>query len=317
MQLDLEIRNGRPERPGVVLVHGLGMNRRFWGTPAQCHALGGLASLGVFLAGPPAGEAPGRLSTGVAAPCRGLADLLAEQGLGVASWSQRSPVGPACEPLAELAAVIAELKARWPGRPLYLIGHSRGGLLARAHLLAHDDERLAGLVTLGTPHAGSRMAAISGFLRPGGRLLAKLLPKEARRPTAAALARMTAFLESPAIGEMEPGCSFIRDTCRPLPARLRKLSLGGTDPALFRLYLRPTPLSPWKALTFPDFLLKAVPAGRRPAEITPGQGDGLVSAASAILAGGSHLDLDCNHVGLAFDPRAQQTVLDFLLLRSG
>jgi pimeloyl-ACP methyl ester carboxylesterase len=313
MQLDLEIRNGRSDLPAVLLVHGLGMNRHFWEAPARCHALGGLASLEVFLAGPPARETPGKLSTGVVAPCRGLAAFLSAQGIGVAAWSQRSPVGPAGEALAELAGVITELKNRWPGRPLYLVGHSRGGLIARAHLLAHQDDCIGGLITLGTPHAGSSMALLSASLRPAGQLLAKLLPRESRRPAAAALARLAAFLESPAIGELEPGCDFIRATCRPLPKRLRKLSFGGTDPALFRLYLRAASLAPWAILPFPEFLLKAVPARRLPAELTPGRGDGLVSAESAVLAASSHFDLGRNHVGLAFAPQAQQLILDFLL----
>lgn len=313
MQLDLEIQDGRPDRPGVLLVHGLGMNRHFWGEPGRCPALGGLASLDFFLAGPPPEDTPGRVSTGTARPCRGLADHLLAAGLGVASWSQRSPVGPASEALAELAAVVATLEARWPGRPLYLVGHSRGGLLAGAHLLAHDEARIVGLVTIGTPHAGSRLAPFAGRLRLGGRLLARLLPAERRGPAAAALARLAAFLDSPAIGELDPGGAFIRATSQPLPARLRTLSLGGTDPALVRLYLRPTSKAPWKSLAFPELFFKAIPASRRAAEVTPGLGDGLVSAASSVLQGSRHFDLACNHVGLAFDPRAQGAILDLLL----
>jgi pimeloyl-ACP methyl ester carboxylesterase len=313
MQLDLEIRDGRPDLPAVILVHGLGMNRHFWGAPAGCQALGGLASLTIFLAGPPAGDTPERFSTGKIRTCRGLADLLAKQGIGVASWSQRFPMGAAGESLAELVAVGEELKKRWSGRPLYLVGHSRGGLLARAYLLEHGDDRIAGLATLGTPHAGSRMASFSTLLRPAGHRLAKLLPRGTRSSAAAALSRLAVFLESPAIGELEPDSEFIRTISRPLPSRLRKLSLGGTEPALFHLYLRATSDSPWKAIVFPEFLLKAVPSTRLPAELTPGLGDGLVSARSAILPGACHSDLDCNHVGLAFEPRAQQALLDFLL----
>jgi triacylglycerol esterase/lipase EstA (alpha/beta hydrolase family) len=53
-----------------------------------------------------------------------------------------------------------------------LVGHSMGGLVARAYLQRHGESRVAGLVTLGTPHQGSRLAHI-GYgenarqMRPG------------------------------------------------------------------------------------------------------------------------------------------------------
>jgi triacylglycerol lipase len=39
-----------------------------------------------------------------------------------------------------------------------LVGHSMGGLVARAYLRAHGTARVAKLITLGTPHHGSRLA---------------------------------------------------------------------------------------------------------------------------------------------------------------
>jgi triacylglycerol lipase len=61
------------------------------------------------------------------------------------------------EPLARrIAAVLAETGAE----RLLLVGHSMGGLVARAYLQRHGAARVERLVTLGTPHQGSRIAHI-------------------------------------------------------------------------------------------------------------------------------------------------------------
>lgn len=61
------------------------------------------------------------------------------------------------EPLARrIDAVLAEI-----GAPqLILVGHSMGGLVARAYFRRFGILRVAKLVTLGTPHSGSRLARL-------------------------------------------------------------------------------------------------------------------------------------------------------------
>lgn len=59
------------------------------------------------------------------------------------------------EPLARrIDAVLAETGAE----RVMLVGHSMGGLVARAYLRRFGAGRVARLVTLGTPHAGSRLS---------------------------------------------------------------------------------------------------------------------------------------------------------------
>ena len=41
-----------------------------------------------------------------------------------------------------------------------LVGHSMGGLVSRACMAQHGAERIAGLITIGTPHQGSALAAL-------------------------------------------------------------------------------------------------------------------------------------------------------------
>ncbi|MGP1609551.1 MAG: esterase/lipase family protein, partial [Burkholderiales bacterium] len=59
-----------------------------------------------------------------------------------------------------LARRIDEVLAETGAVQLILIGHSMGGLAARAYLRCHGVRRVARLVTLGTPHAGSELARI-------------------------------------------------------------------------------------------------------------------------------------------------------------
>jgi triacylglycerol lipase len=61
------------------------------------------------------------------------------------------------EPLARrIDAVLAETGAA----QLILVGHSMGGLVARAYFRRFGIQRVAKLVTLGTPHSGSRLARL-------------------------------------------------------------------------------------------------------------------------------------------------------------
>lgn len=80
----------------------------------------------------------------------------------------------------ELTEHLIQVAADNPGRKIALVGHSLGGLLLR---IAACDARLAGrlacLVTLGTPHRGSTLAALAlgrlgRSLRPGSGLFERL-----------------------------------------------------------------------------------------------------------------------------------------------
>lgn len=61
---------------------------------------------------------------------------------------------------AQLGRRIEEVCAATGAPQVVLVGHSMGGLAARAYLRAHGTARVAKLVTLGTPHRGSRLALL-------------------------------------------------------------------------------------------------------------------------------------------------------------
>jgi subtilisin-like proprotein convertase family protein len=69
----------------------------------------------------------------------------------------------------EVRSAVIGIKAQHPSTnvKIVILAHSRGGVAARAFLQGNSTERNAviGLVTLGTPHAGSRMGRIYEYLR--------------------------------------------------------------------------------------------------------------------------------------------------------
>ncbi|GAB7080450.1 esterase/lipase family protein [Megalodesulfovibrio paquesii] len=91
--------------------------------------------------------------------------------------------------LDKLADAVDRLQAASPEAPVLLVGHSLGGLLVRGYLssprsLRNGRSKVAAAVTLGSPHRGSRLAAlgIGGLARSllyEGELVQELERREA------------------------------------------------------------------------------------------------------------------------------------------
>lgn len=62
---------------------------------------------------------------------------------------------------APIDNAVAELLEKSGGTQLALIGHSMGGLAIRAWMRAHGTTRVTKVITLGTPHQGTRLAGVS------------------------------------------------------------------------------------------------------------------------------------------------------------
>jgi len=89
------------------------------------------------------------------------------RGLEAAGWNVATinlePIYTSLENYVEpLAQRIDEVLAQTGATQLVLVGHSMGGLVARAYLRRYGASRVVRLVTLGTPHGGSELAKI-GF----------------------------------------------------------------------------------------------------------------------------------------------------------
>lgn len=80
---------------------------------------------------------------------------------------------------ARVAKSVDQLCATTGDEQVHIVGHSMGGILARSYLQTHGPTKVAGCITLGSPHTGSQLAvfAVSRLgraLLPGSPLLAQL-----------------------------------------------------------------------------------------------------------------------------------------------
>jgi pimeloyl-ACP methyl ester carboxylesterase len=261
MDLDLELIEGAADLPVVVLVHGFGMNKAFWQHPQDCLVMGGAADLTVFLTDEPPEDASSLLSMGrVGREVKGLGERLREAGFSVASWSQRDELGPIETANSELAFVVDRVKRKWPARPVYLVCHSRGGLVAKSYLTRYNNGAIAGLVTIASPFAGTRLAGVAKYLQPLGKVLAALLPAQNRSVVGGVLHRVNSFLNSTATLELVPDSALIKSLQHPLPAALRTLSFGGTSADLLKFFVRPAKTKSWQAVSYSELLARVIPA---------------------------------------------------------
>jgi triacylglycerol esterase/lipase EstA (alpha/beta hydrolase family) len=109
-----------------------------------------------------------------------LARYLRKRGItGLYSLSYGPPLA-SIETFAEqLARKIDAIMAATGAPRVIIIAHSMGGLVARAHLRKHGTGRIAGIVTIGSPHHGSMLAWFFpgrslAQMRPGNAWLAQL-----------------------------------------------------------------------------------------------------------------------------------------------
>jgi pimeloyl-ACP methyl ester carboxylesterase len=88
----------------------------------------------------------------------GFARALRRRGHAVFTYTPEPVFGPIDAYAGPLAERVAALSAAAGGRRVALVGHSMGGLIARAYLRRQGGDRVACLVTIGSPHHGSALA---------------------------------------------------------------------------------------------------------------------------------------------------------------
>lgn len=331
MKLDITIHKGQKDKPAIVFIHGIGMNKNIWVNPDEAKMLGGNFPIRYLLSKKPepvdysattgkpkirhsrfsAGEAENDLKTS-------FADLKS-LGYTVIAWSQKRPAGPIAIAAAELKKAV-ELSKEFSKAGIILIGHSRGGLIARKYLESRD-KSVIGLITLASPHNGSSMAKLAGYISPLASIISPLIHEKDRKKIAYVIKRVLDFIKSKALLELLPDSEFFRSLKDYDYAKIQGLSFGGTNPNLFTLYrwklkeiskrgAHKWLLEPEAFFSIPDSFEKIIPGRIYPEELKKGLGDGLVSAGSSVLPHcKEHHDFDLNHAAILFDRKVRGKIV--------
>jgi len=289
VRLDVRFFEGVKDMPLVIFIHGMGMNVNVWSNPSGARILGGKYPMRVLLSND---------ETEMITPFLDLKDL----GFNVLSWTQIRPSGPIKIAVAELQELVNEY-SKYAGNGIIFICHSRGGLIARKYLETNYDSA-RGLITLSTPHHGTSMAKWAVYLSPVAALLNQILKGISKKEMDSALQRILGFFSSSGLREMLPESGFFTELKDIKQRGIKYVSIGGTNPDLFRAI----------SLSLPELISKVVPDMIIPEEMREGYGDGLVSAASSVLPyADEHKDFHLNHASVLFD----REVRDYIIRKVG
>jgi pimeloyl-ACP methyl ester carboxylesterase len=365
------------QKPVVVLLHGLGGDRNDWMNPFQDrnwpydHERDPVElDLGVH-SKPPILKLPGIetqqfLSPRLAGNSRGADGsddrswwhALVQAGFPVLTYSQVAALMMPLNhgPVAQFKRFMETLQQDVLSDPAYrsrqvvILGHSRGGLIGRAYLgdaeVKADDAgrfpHVAGLITLSSPHQGSQMALLDdkiiAFLSTIEKVVPNL-PSNVGHEVIDTLKKKIDDYVGPHGDEIEPGSPLFRalEAQEPIRTGVRCLSVGGTSPRLFRLYLwtftfgsmipkkspqgklefrwRAKPREARAASPVPDGLpLKVL--GIDMEEILPGRGDGLTADKRCQFPPSFHAEehapFPLSHAEELWDSKLQQAIVQRL-----
>ncbi len=323
-------------KPWVILIHGMGMTEKSWTDPYAENLVGGLFPFDYVLTdldhSPDSFGLNHTLFHGLcpSTPLRLLPsrppsywEILSQSGFGPVTWSQRDPLGPLAAAVEELKAIMYRVS---PVDGIVLLGHSRGGLIARKFLQERAPawEKVKAVILLAAPNRGSRIAAFTrlsaqalllpGFNRPGssanqgrgGRVFRQIL------------GYLLAFLEKPGIQELYPDSPLMKEMHSWEEAEARCgipcYNFAGVSTTYLRLYqiLNREPLRTVQAFSLFDGLENFL-WGFWPPELQQGRGDGLISAESAVLPfARENRRVSINHAQFLIDADVRERVLDIL-----
>lgn len=360
-------------RPVVVLLHGLGGDRDDWMNPIQdrnwpydssqdpaprplparpSQPLSKL--LGLKLADFLSPQLTPNSNGVDGSDDRSWWQALVAAGFPVLTYSQVSGVllpfsqGPVAEFTEFMAALQGDMQENpaLATHPVVLVGHSRGGLIARAYLgdpqVKSDTSarfpRVAGLITLSSPHAGSRVALLDDRIIAALERVQEWVPQLsydlAGRFLDTVKARVAAF-GSPEVDEIQPGSALFRalEGQEPVAPGMRCISVGGTSPRFLRVYrwkvavealvftMGPAGIQlSWQAKPVEAKLVSPIldggwlrTLGVKLDEITRGLGDGLTTDAScrfpASFREEEHLSFAVNHGEELWSAKVQQGII--------
>lgn len=330
MKLDTTLIRGDANKPAVILIHGLGMDKGIWESPDTSRILGGKFPIHFLVSTEPEpeilntdnhGEVSKRLFFGK--PPHPLSTLFHDfrnQGYTVISWSQQRPAAEIAVAVSELREVVSMYRKDCRSG-IILVGHSRGGLVARNYL-KYEAKGIRGIVTLATPHRGSKMALWVKYVAPLITLIDSLISDSEKGTFTYAVKRVFDLLKSTAVRELLPDSSFFKSPDEGPLQGVYYLSFGGSNPELFSVYRRITERTHvgghegWMVrahtvFSIPGAFERFIPERLFPDEMKKGKGDGLVSVESSRIPwADEHHTFDVNHAGILFAESVRNKVLD-------
>ncbi len=322
---------GDSGKPAIVFIHGLGMDEKIWENPSESRVLGGSLPINILLSKRPmkkdfgysrkkhfipfpgitTGIRPRRLKT--------LFDDMRLKGYTVITWTQKRPIGPVALAVSELKEII-DFADKYSKKGIILVGHSRGGLIARKYLRSKD-KRVKGLITICTPHRGSAITKLAVYISPLTSIISPLFPYSNNRGVFRKfIKRIIDFLESEAIRELLPDSDFFKSLNDKKVEGVYYMTIGGTSPLLLTMYRwkwqgikegldKRWILSPERILSIPDIFEKVIPKKLYFAELKKGMGDGLVTAESSRIQWcDNHYNFPLNHAAVLFDKSVRRIV---------
>jgi pimeloyl-ACP methyl ester carboxylesterase len=287
MKPETEFFPSSDNKPLVVFIHGMGMDVTLWSNPSEARVLGGKYPLSALL-------------KTAGADLRTSFTDARERGYSVVSWSQSRPVGHIATAIAELTELLKKYRD-FSQKGIILIGHSRGGLIARKYLEIEGLRNIKALITITSPHHGSTMAQWAAYVSPLASVLTAMLGGGRRREIKSALERILVFLCSDGLKELLPGSPFIRALKDKKHGNAPCISIGGTHPDIIF----------FEGISIPHLISKVFPEKLIPDEMREGYGDGLVSAESSVLPyADEHRDFALSHLSILFDKAVRMFIAE-------
>lgn len=319
MRLPFYFFKGDPEKFAIIFIHGLGMDSSIWTSPSETKIFGNLFPLNMFIRQSPQVlilkekplVLPEKFTTGIKTSLNTSFNDLKEKGYTVLTWTQKKPLKSIHYAIEELEYMV-HFTSLLTEKGIILIGHSRGGLIARKFVENHN-KNIKAVITIATPHKGSTIAEwtkyisiISNLLKP----FLKIFPERIEK----AFEKIAYFLKSESVIELLPNSDFIKSLKK---TNMELFCIGGQNPNLFNIYqwrLRENSeffkLSAEKIFSFPEALTSHLPQKLIPSEWL--KGDGLVSVESSLVDGKVGRIFNLNHAEIIVNYETKKYILEII-----
>jgi pimeloyl-ACP methyl ester carboxylesterase len=332
---ELEIVPAAVGKPTVFLLHGTGGDITHMTNP---YATGLSHDYGAAL--PPdrvigwswyPGVGPWSFELDPLKDVRSWRDALNARGFGTVAYTQTSSMGPLQPAVDQLAELVVSVSGDQPDDATFvLLGHSRGGLLARKFLVDYHPKltgQVRHVITLHSPNQGDQLALAATSLNAAISNFRSSLGSKGQQALDAALGWLVRWISAPAFAEMEQGSQFLQalaaaETALP---NVQYHTFGGTSVVFSRIlswvYTAGSAIPRWHVppfrhvITMVELLVISPIATSLPnvvAEISEGQGDILVADVRATLPFAVHRTNSLSHAEALWDMSLQDQVLELL-----